>query len=630
MSDYITVLLAVVTVINAALGLLILLSPGKQASSRIYSLIMLTTLLWIFSIIFYRQSSPENIVLWTKALYISASLIASTFLFFTYMFPVKDDFPWWKKAAVVLPNVFIIALIVFGDYIISDATVNLAGENVIIFGKFYFLYVVYILAFFNYAFYRLYEKSKTLTEVYQRRQALFFLTGYLISSFIAFTTNLILPWFGYFALNWMGQASTVFLVTFATYAIIKHQLFNIKAIAAELFVGALWIFLLIRIILGNNLQEKILNGGLLVITILIGIFLIKAINNEVKTREHIEKLANELESANERLKDLDSQKNEFVSMASHQLRGPLTAVKGYASMILEGDFGDLLPTVKEAIEKIYKSTQDLVVVVGDYLDVSRIEQGRMQYDFSTFDLKELVQTVVNELKPNIEKANLSIQFDATPGFLYTVNADKGKIKQVIGNIIDNSVKYTPKGGIHVWLVPKKDKLLISISDTGVGIHPDVMPKLFAKFTRAPDASKTNILGTGLGLYVAKKMIEAHDGRVWAESAGPGKGSTFFIELDLADANDENNRKGDEQGTRPVVVQSSSGTAPATLPRETAREIQTAHPGIVEIVHDDGPIHDDEHDADAPVPLMKKAPLSAMQLSPNAAPKKIDTIRPNQG
>jgi signal transduction histidine kinase len=114
-----------------------------------------------------------------------------------------------------------------------------------------------------------------------------------------------------------------------------------------------------------------------------------------------------------------------------------------------------------------------------------------------------------------------------------VNADKGKIKQVLGNIIDNSIKYTPTGGIHVWITAKipEKKILISISDTGVGIHPEVLPKLFAKFTRAPDASKTNILGTGLGLYVAKKMIEAHHGRIWAESAGPGKGSTFFVELD---------------------------------------------------------------------------------------------------
>jgi signal transduction histidine kinase len=188
--------------------------------------------------------------------------------------------------------------------------------------------------------------------------------------------------------------------------------------------------------------------------------------------------------------------------------------------------------VKDAISKIYASTNDLVVLVGDYLDVSRIEQGRMQYDFSTFDLRELAGTVVTELRPNIEKAKLQLDFDYDQSGEFRVNADQGKIKQVVSNLIDNSVKYTPKGSIHIWIshnAPKK--VLLSISDTGVGIHPDVLPRLFEKFTRAPDASKTNIMGTGLGLYVAKKMVEAHHGRIWAESAGPGKGSSFFIELD---------------------------------------------------------------------------------------------------
>ncbi len=325
------------------------------------------------------------------------------------------------------------------------------------------------------------------------------------------------------------------------YGILKHQLFNVKIITTQFITFGLWIFILIRAFLSDTSKDFVLNMGLLTISIIFGLFLIKSIKKEIENREKIERLANDLSAANERLKELDGQKNEFVSVASHQLRGPLTAVKGYASMILEGDFGELVPTVKEAVEKIYKSTQDLVVVVGDYLDVSRIEQGRMQYDFSNFDLKELVGTVVNELRPSLEKANLTMTFDSTPGILYMVNADKGKIKQVIGNIIDNSIKYTPKGGIHVWLSPKPNgKVLISISDTGVGIHPDVIPKLFAKFTRAPNASETNILGTGLGLYVAKKMVEAHNGRVWAESPGPGKGSTFFIELDLADKSEEGN------------------------------------------------------------------------------------------
>ncbi len=316
------------------------------------------------------------------------------------------------------------------------------------------------------------------------------------------------------------------------YAILRHQLFNVKVIATQFITFTLWVSILIRMFFATSIKEQVANGVLFLISIFLGLLLIRSVKKEVHQREKIESLANDLEQANIHLKELDQQKSEFVSLASHQLRGPLTAVKGYASMLLDNDFGVIQDAVRDAVDKIFKSTQDLVIVVGDYLDVSRIEQGRMQYDFSQFDMKELVATVITELRPNLERAKLSIDFDYNPSCNFIVNADQGKIKQVIGNLIDNSIKYTPKGSIHVWLSRNpNNKILITISDTGVGINPEVLPRLFEKFTRAPDASKTNIMGTGLGLYVAKKMVEAHNGRVWAESEGVGKGSSFFIELD---------------------------------------------------------------------------------------------------
>ncbi len=245
-----------------------------------------------------------------------------------------------------------------------------------------------------------------------------------------------------------------------------------------------------------------------------------------------EKLNEELIVINEKLKEVDRQKTEFISVASHQLRGPLTAIKGYASLILEGDFGKLSQEMKEGVETIFKSTQALVVIVGDYLDVSRIEQGRMRYDFSDFDLKPLVETIVNEFQPNIHVSGLTLDTDFSKADDCFVHADQGKLKQVISNLIDNAIKYTPRGSIHISLVrTNNDKIQLRVKDTGVGIDKDIIPKLFDKFSRAPGASQTNISGTGLGLYVAKKMMEAHRGHVWAESEGKGKGSTFVMEID---------------------------------------------------------------------------------------------------
>jgi signal transduction histidine kinase len=263
----------------------------------------------------------------------------------------------------------------------------------------------------------------------------------------------------------------------------------------------------------------------------------------VTQREKIEALAKDLEtankslgkantdlaSANNKLKELDVMKSEFLSFASHQIRAPLTAIKGYASLLLEGDFGEMAEPVTGAVHTIFQSCQNLVVIVNEFLDISRIEQGRMKYDMVDFDVKKLTEDTLHELRPNIDKAHLESSFKGDDKD-YNWHGDLGKVKQVIGNIIDNSIKYTPTGSISVKVSRDDKNILITVSDTGIGISAEDIPKLFEKFSRAKDANKTNVIGTGLGLFVAKQMIEAHKGRVWVESPGQGKGSSFYIEL----------------------------------------------------------------------------------------------------
>lgn len=334
-----------------------------------------------------------------------------------------------------------------------------------------------------------------------------------------------------------GLFGMVIFMSFITVLIVRFKAFNVHLLGAQALVVALNILIGSQFFFIQNSTNRILNSITFVLSVIFGYFLIRGVKKEIQTREHIEKLAKELQKANARLKELDQQKTEFISLATHQIRGPLGSIKGYTSMLLEGDFGVFPEIAKDSLKTIMKSVTALAVLVNDYLDVSRIEQGRMTFDFSDFDLKDLVKTVVNEYRPNTEEKKLTLTLECDETKSYLINADMGKIKQVIGNLLDNSVKYTPTGSIHVSLVHEKKsdgadsgKLLITIKDTGVGIRPEVMPNLFAKFSRAPDASKTNIMGTGLGLFVAKKMIEAHKGRVWAESEGADKGAQMYIEL----------------------------------------------------------------------------------------------------
>lgn len=368
--------------------------------------------------------------------------------------------------------------------------------------------------------------------------------GYLIlGSFLGFgggAVNFPLM-YGYDAVQPFGLFAVMASPFVFSYAAIKYKLLDIKVVATQFLAGALNVIFIISLILSKTATQYFFNTLLLGFVLVFTILLLRGIKREIEQREKIEELAKnlektnrDLEGANVRLQELDQLKSEFVSLATHQIRGPLTAIKGYASLLIEGDYGKISAPVKEAVNTIMHSAQSLVVVVGDFLDVSRIEQGRMKYDLKVFDLKGLVHEVVSELKPNLDRAGLGLTVTIDESLEYSIDADRVKIKQVIANIFDNSIKYTPKGSIAIALTKASGKILFSIKDTGIGIPKDTIPKLFAKFSRAKDANETNIIGTGLGLYLAKELIKGHNGRVWAESEGQGKGSQFYIELNEAE------------------------------------------------------------------------------------------------
>ena len=243
-------------------------------------------------------------------------------------------------------------------------------------------------------------------------------------------------------------------------------------------------------------------------------------------------LYEQLRVANVKLESLDKLKTEFLSLASHQLRSPLTAIKGYSSMLLEGSYGPIPEQQKMATERIFQSSQNLSKVIEDLLSVSKIEQGGMQYEFSEIDLTHLAKDLVAELSITAKNKGLELTCECdTP--TYSVMADPVKLRQVALNLIDNSIKYTPKGFVKVEVRKGRDpkKVWLTVTDSGIGMSPETQEKLFGKFIRG-EGQKVNAGGSGLGLYLAKEIVEAHKGRLWAESPGVNQGATFFLELDL--------------------------------------------------------------------------------------------------
>lgn len=528
------IILAVVVFLNISLSLFVLSQDFRSVNNRFFALLSLLSGLWTLANF---MTGVHPFPFWLESTYAFGGLVIATGIIWILVV-IEQNFNR-KKSLVIFSIFFIFSLLSYYPGFIATRYDQIFGGGVFI-GETGWGLVIYTVAFLIAAIYillKLYVSYKHSPIGQKKSQLISIFYGTLILVIISAMTSFVLPSISVFSFGGLDSIGLLFFLFFIAYAMTKHHLFDIKVITTEIITFALWIFIFIRTVIADNVQDQIINAVLLLLMLVFGTLLIKSVIREVNQREKIEKLAADLKKANTRLLDLDKQKSEFVSFATHQLRAPLTAMKGYTSLILEGEYGKISDETKKAISTIYESAKTLTVIVNDYLNISRIELGSMKYNFEMIDMKQMVGAVITELKPNIDKKGLKLSFSTIPNNAqekFMIHADMDKFKQVIVNLIDNSVKYTPQGTIDVTLTknPVDRKILLAIKDTGVGIAEEVMPKLFSKFTRAENANKQNIYGTGLGLFVAKEIVEAHRGRVWAESDGEGKGSTFNVEMVL--------------------------------------------------------------------------------------------------
>jgi len=233
-----------------------------------------------------------------------------------------------------------------------------------------------------------------------------------------------------------------------------------------------------------------------------------------------------------KIKEVDQMKDEFISIASHELRTPLTAIKGYLSLILEGTYGKIeSKEMKEGINRAITASKRLEVLVEDLLNVSRIEQGRLDVKNEKIELEPILEEVVSQLKITADEKKLLLEYLEPKESLPLVLADPERLKQALINLIGNSIKYTEKGNIKVTTTTKDNKLEIKIADTGIGMSAEEQKHLFKKFHRVQNEKTAKIIGTGLGLWITKQIIELMNGKIYLESM-KDVGTQVTIELNL--------------------------------------------------------------------------------------------------
>lgn len=320
-------------------------------------------------------------------------------------------------------------------------------------------------------------------------------------------------------------------ILFAVLLLVFIFLKNKKYFISDILIILLNLVVLGGIFLSNNITEYIANTLFFLGILCISYILKKCLDQEVVEKEEILKLTKDLDRANVELRRLDRAKSEFISIASHQLRTPLTAIKGYISLMLEGAYGSNSSKIEDALNKVFLANERIIQLVEDLLNITRIESGKLEYHYADgVQVEEVLEELKDLFVIRIKEKNLDFQIEYPKEKLPLIKADRSKLREVISNLIDNAIKYTNEGYVHVSVKYKRKFVRITIEDSGVGVSPESLRTLFKKFSRGTDDTKMYTEGTGLGLYVGKSFIESQGGRIYAKSDGIGKGSQFIVEM----------------------------------------------------------------------------------------------------
>lgn len=518
------------------LGFVIFFNNPRSTTHRTFLFLSLMTSAWsTLNYFTYQVLSPEMFILILRlAIFFAVWNSLAVFQLFLVFPEEKYAFPRWFKAALV-PFVAVVAVVTLTPLVFSG-TGEISSRGLVITvinGPAIPLFGATVIGLVLGGFLLVVRRMRNAVGM-ERTQLRYITTGAIISFSLIIVFNLVFPAF----LNDSTFVSlgAIFLFPFILltfYVVARHNFLDVRIASTEIFTFSIVALTLGEFLLAKGLVKLILRSLEFFLVLGFAVLLIRGVRKQIEQRQRLEGLTKELGAANTRLLELDQMKTDFVSIASHQLRTPLTAIKGYSSMVLEESYGQVPLQIRGILEKILESSQRLIYIVNDLLDISRIEQGKLTLNPEEVKVVNIIKNVVDELKINADKKGIALEFEVSPDDAdLTIKADLSKIRQVFVNLIDNSIKYTFSGFVRVSLEKKDGAAIMSVKDSGIGMSEDTLTRLFQKFSRARGIAKFRADGSGVGLYIVKEIVSAHGGKAWGESEGEGKGSQFYVSLPL--------------------------------------------------------------------------------------------------
>jgi len=503
-------------------GFVLLLKARKVLSAKIFFIVTTLFSIWvILDLYIWATNNPSSVLMFWSIIILIEVLVYIFSIYFIYAFNEHKDISFRQKllmSILVLPIIVALptSLTLVGiDVDYCDATEGFIAK--------YYSYIVEILSIFWILFFAIRSYRKSL-EVNTKKQIVFSTLGVMFFLFAFSFGNI----FSSFSENWnysqFGLFAMPILIGIISYMVVRFHIFNLKLIATQVLMATIWILVLGILFIRTIDNVKIVTALTLILVTVAGDLLIKSVAKEIKQREELAKL-------NLELKDLIQQRENLVHLVTHKVKGSFTRSKYIFAGILDGTFGDVNEEIKKRAEQGLESDNMGIETVDLVLSVANMQKGIVKYDMKEFNLKDLVSKTVSEKRIAAEAKGLKVEEVATEDA--NILGDAFWLKEVVNNLIENSIKYTKEGKIIVELEKNGNKVLLSVKDTGVGITPEDKKGLFTEGGRGKDSVKMNVDSTGYGLYSVKLIVDAHGGRVWAESEGIGKGSTFFVELPVA-------------------------------------------------------------------------------------------------